>query len=82
MTKSDIVIRDIDLFRYFEDRIVAISLSIPDEKLRKQLEPSPFSVEARINALKKLHNAGIKTALFVSPIFPYLTDWKRIFKRE
>ena len=81
MTKSDLVVGDTDLFKQFKDCIVAISLSILDEKIRNQLEPSPSSVEARINALRKLHSAGIQTALFISPIFPYLTDWKRIIEK-
>jgi len=81
LTKSELVLRSIDLFRKFEDCIIAISLSISDEKLRKQLEPFSSSAKARINALKKLHNAGIQTALFVSPIFPYITDWEGIINK-
>lgn len=81
MTKSDLVVRDIDLFKQFKDCIVTISLSILDEKLRKQLEPFSSSGEARINALKKLHDAGIQTALFISPIFPYITDWRKIINK-
>jgi DNA repair photolyase len=80
MTKSDLVVRDIDLFKKFKDCIVAISLSILDEKLRKQLEPFSSSAEARIRALKTLHKTGVQTALFVSPIFPYLTNWKKLIK--
>ncbi|RLE38445.1 radical SAM protein [Candidatus Woesearchaeota archaeon] len=81
ITKSDLVVRDIDMFKQFMDCIIAISLSILDENLRKQLEPCSSSAEARINALKKLHNAGIQTALFVSPIFPYLTDWRKVIEK-
>ena len=81
MTKSDLVIRDVDLFKQFKDCIVVISLSILDEKLRKQLEPFSSSARARINALKKLYNAGIRTALFISPIFPYITDRKEIINK-
>ena len=81
MTKSDLVVRDIDLFKQFKDCIVAVSLSILDKKLRKQLEPFSSQAEERINALKKLHDAGIPTALFISPIFPYLTDWKKIINK-
>ncbi|NOZ81844.1 MAG: radical SAM protein [Candidatus Micrarchaeota archaeon] len=81
MTKSDLVVRDIDLFKQFKDRVVAVSLSILNERLRKQLEPFSSSVKARIGALKKLRNAGIRTTLFISPIFPYITDWKSIIEK-
>ena len=81
VTKSELVARDIDLFKQFKKCIVAISLSILDEKLQTQLEPFSSRAEARIDALKKLHNSGIQTALFISPIFPYLTDWKKIIEK-
>lgn len=81
MTKSDLVVRDTDLFKQFENCIVGVSLSILDEKLKKELEPFSSSAKSRIAALKKLYNAGVKTALFISPILPYLTDWKRIIEK-
>jgi len=81
MTKSDLVIRDIDLFKQFENCIVGVSLSILDEKLKKELEPFSSSAKARIDALKKLYRAGVQTALFISPILPYLTDWKKIIEK-
>ena len=38
------------------------------------MEPGAPSVQRRLKALETLHNAGITTYLFVSPIFPYITD--------
>lgn len=81
MTKSDLVVRDIDLFKQFEDCIVALSLSVLDDKIRKELEPLASSVDKRINALKELHKAGIQTALFISPIFPEISDWKALIHK-
>jgi len=78
MTKSDLVIGDIDLFKQFKDCFVAISLSVLDDKTRKELEPLASSADKRINALKNLHKANIPTALFISPIFPEITDWEKI----
>jgi len=76
LTKSDLVVRDIDLLKQFDDCIVAISSSGMDETLRRQLEPLALPMSKRLSALKKLHDAGIRTALFISPIFPELSDWK------
>ena len=78
ITKSDLVLRDIDLLKQFDDAIVLISLSMMDENLRKQLEPNAPSMQRRISALKELHKAGIKTSLFISPIFPEITEWKEM----
>lgn len=39
------------------------------------------SIKERIDALKELHHAGINTVLFLSPIFPYITEWKEIIDK-
>ena len=78
ITKSDLVVRDIDLLKQFKNCIITLSFSITDEKLRKQIEVLSSSAEQKINALKELHNAKIPTALFISPIFPQITDWGKI----
>jgi len=76
ITKSDLVIRDIDLFKKFKDIIIAVSISYTDDKVRLKLEPKAITINQRIRVLKELHNNGIKTALFIDPIFPGITDWK------
>jgi DNA repair photolyase len=81
LTKSDLVLRDIDLLKKFKNCLVTISLAFLDEKLAKQIEPLASSPERRINALKELHCAGIKTAVFISPIFPEFTDWQEIINK-
>lgn len=81
LTKSDLVLRDIDLLKQFKKCLIAISLSFLNEKNRKQLEPLATISERRINALKKLHKTGIETAVFISPIFPEITDWQEIIKK-
>jgi len=81
MTKSGLVVRDVDLLKQFKNCIVALSLSVLKEKTRKKLEPLSPSVAERINALKALHKAGIKTALFISPIFPGITDWEELINK-
>jgi len=45
MTKSDLIIRDIDLLKKFEKCIAGISLSLLDDKIRKEVEPFAVSVE-------------------------------------
>lgn len=81
LTKSDLILRDIDLIKQFKTCIAGVSLSLLDEKVRKEVEPFASSVERRINAVKELKKAGIRTEIFISPMFPYLTDWKGIVER-
>ena len=81
LTKSDLVLRDIDLLKQFKHCIVGISLSFLDDKARKELEPLAPPTDRRIKVLKELHEAKIQTAAFISPIFPELTDWQGIINR-
>ncbi len=81
ITKSDLILRDVDLLKKFKKCLVTISLAFLDEKIRKQVEPFASSVEKRINALKELQRAGIKTAVFISPIFPEITDWQGVINK-
>ena len=73
LTKSSLVTRDIDLLQTMPNVRVGVSLSVIDEKLCRTLEPRASSVAARIAAIKKLRAAGVKTYIFVAPIFPQIT---------
>jgi len=81
LTKSDLIVRDIDLLKKFKKCIVGVSLSLLDDKIRKQVEPFTSSVKKRIQVVKELNKAGIKTFIFISPILPYLTNWKGIIEK-
>lgn len=78
LTKSDLVYRDIEILKQFENLKVGISLNTLDQKVSSLLEPCATSPRGRIEVLKKLHSEGIKTYLFMSPIFPGITDFKEI----
>ena len=81
LTKSDLVLRDIDLLKRIPNVRVGISLNTLDDTFRKEEEPFASSVEKRIEALKKLHDEKIYTYLFMSPIFPGITDFKGIIDK-
>lgn len=81
LTKSDLVLRDIDLLKQFKNCRIIFSLSFLDEKAIKQLEPLASSAERRINALKELNSAGIETAVFISPILPEITNWQKVITK-
>ncbi len=72
-TKSDLVLRDLDLIKTFPNPLVSWSINTLDEKFRADMD-SASTIEQRINAMKVFHNAGIRTTCFISPIFPGITD--------
>ena len=80
LSKSDLMVEDIDLLKEFRDLSVGISMNTLDDGFRKDMEPGAPSVQRRLKALEKLHSAGIPTYLFISPIFPYLTDIRAILR--
>ena len=80
LTKSALVYRDVELLKKFKNLRVGISLNSLDSKVSKLLEPGATLPKGRIEVLKKLYTAGIKTYLFISPIFPEITDYKAIIK--
>jgi DNA repair photolyase len=69
-TRSPLVTRDIDLLRHFEDVRVNMSITTDSEEVRKQFEPGCASIPRRLEAVKMLTDAGIKTRVCVSPMLP------------
>jgi DNA repair photolyase len=74
LTKSPLILRDIDLLKKFKNLRVGISIGVLDEKYSRKLEPFAPSPRKRLEALKILYDSGIKTYLFISPIFPKISE--------
>lgn len=70
LTKSPLVLRDIDIIKRFDEIEVGITISTEDEKMRKIFEQGAPPIEARINTLRKLKEQGVKTYVFVGPMLP------------
>jgi DNA repair photolyase len=78
LTKSDLVLRDIDLFKQFKNIEVGLTINSFDGESKEIFEPFSATNEKRINALKTLKANGIKTYAFVSPIIPGLIDLGKV----
>ncbi len=75
MTKSDLVLRDLDLLRKFSDRIeVGFSLNTLDEQIRFAFEPGAPPIQRRLHALQILHEDGIRTWVFIAPMLPIFNE--------
>lgn len=79
-TKSSLVLRDLDIIKQMKNVEVAISINTINEKFKEDMDNAP-SIKERIDTLRILHENGIKTVLFMSPIFPEITEWIQIIER-
>ena len=72
-TKSDLVLRDLDLIKTFPNARVSFSINTLDEDFRKEMDRG-VSIERRLAAMKAFYDAGVQATCFISPIFPGITD--------
>lgn len=79
-TKSDLVVRDIDLLKKMGKVTISWSINTLDEDFRADMDKA-VSVERRLNAMKQVYDAGIRTVCFIAPVFPGITDFEAIFQR-
>ncbi len=73
-TKSDLVLRDIDVLKKIKDREVGFTITCADPEVEKTFEPGASNLERRLEALKKLKKSGIPTFVFFGPILPFFSD--------
>ncbi|MCL2865863.1 MAG: radical SAM protein [Lachnospiraceae bacterium] len=78
-TKSKLILRDLDLLKKMNHLQVSMSINTLDDGFRSDMD-NASSIRERLETLKILHENGIKTILFLSPIFPYITDFREILE--
>ena len=76
ITKSDLVLRDIELLEEINQVYAAVSFTITaaDDTLSKQIEPGAPPSSARFAAMHALADAGIHTGVTMMPILPFISD--------
>lgn len=87
-TKSDLVLRDLDLLLEIKRRNpaagavrVGFSFTTLDERVRLAFEPGAAPVERRFRALGTLREKGLETFAMIAPVLPGLTDTRAIRER-
>jgi DNA repair photolyase len=70
LTRSPLVTRDIDLFSTISNISVGISIPTDSDRVRKILEPRSPPIKSRLEALRKLYEAGVDTWAFIGPLLP------------
>lgn len=73
LTKSVLILRDLDLFSDRKARI-GVTVTTLDEHLRTHWEPHAATVEERFQVLKEAGRLGLKTAIMFGPLLPWLSD--------
>ncbi len=77
VTKSNLVLRDLDLLVEFAREgltIVYLSITTLDRSLARNMEPRAPTPQRRLEALAGLSEAGVPTGVLASPMIPALND--------
>ena len=77
VTKSALITRDIDILAAMAEKglaKVAISVTTLDRKLARTMEPRASTPTRRLEAIRRLSEAGIPTAVVMAPVIPALND--------
>jgi DNA repair photolyase len=77
LTKSPLVLRDLDLLKQIAERTeVSANLSVPtlDERAWRATEPRTPHPRARLEAIAELNRAGIPSGILIAPLMPGIND--------
>ncbi len=77
LTKSPLVLRDIDLYERMAKRLpISVNLSVPtlDETVWRATEPHTPSPLARLDAVAELRGRGIDSGVLIAPLMPGIND--------
>ncbi len=76
MTKSDLVLLDLELLKSINRTFAAVSFTITtaDDSLAAKLEPCAPAPSARLKAMETLSLHGITTGVVMMPILPFIED--------
>lgn len=74
LTKSDLVLRDLDLLKALPDVEIGFTVTTTDKTKARLLEPGAAEPLRRFRALARLADAGLQTWVFIAPVIPGITD--------
>ncbi len=74
LTKSALVSRDIDIFQENPHWEIGMTLTTASDALRAIIEPQASPIKERLNSLRMLADAGVKTYAFLGPMLPFIFE--------
>ena len=79
-TKSDLILRDIDVLKRMKEKEIGLTITCPDSRVERIFEPEASDLERRFEALSRLKENGLPTFVFFGPILPFFSDNERSLK--
>jgi DNA repair photolyase len=74
-TKSDLIVRDADIFTKINAGVILkFTVTAAEDRLSRLIEPRVCTSSARFRAMKALSEAGLFTGTLLSPVLPFITD--------
>ena len=76
-TKSDLILRDLDLLKEINSKnnvIIKFTITTPHDELSKIIEPHVACSSKRFKAIKELTRNGIFAGIMMNPVLPFITD--------
>lgn len=74
LTKSPLVLRDLDILKQIDDIEIGFTITTLDPKVRRVFEPGTSPPDKRFNAIEHLSRNRIRTWVFVAPVLPSFAD--------
>ena len=71
LTKSNLVLRDIDIFKKLKHVVVGLTVTSTDDTISRYFEKNAPASSVRLKTLKVLNDNGIKTYAFIGPLLPH-----------
>lgn len=83
LTKSDRILRDLDLLGSIQEKSKAVAqmtLTTWDDRLCRIIEPEVCVTSRRLEVLRTMKEAGIPTVVWMTPLLPFINDTKENLK--
>ncbi|MDR1416804.1 MAG: radical SAM protein [Prevotellaceae bacterium] len=76
-TKSDLIVRDVDVLKEvskLQGAILKLTVTTSDDNLSKIIEPNVCASSFRFRAMKRLSDSGLFVGTLLTPMIPFITD--------
>ena len=80
LTKSDLILRDLEILKAMDAASVSVSVSFKNNRTRTIFEANTVETEKRIEALRVAKQAGVQTGALLCPVIPYLTEARELLE--
>jgi DNA repair photolyase len=77
ISKSNLILRDLELFKEISlhnELSINLTVTTADVELARLLEPRAPRPDLRLEAVRKLNDAGLRAGVAIAPVLPAITD--------